>query len=79
MMRWAPAFRKQGVHRPTQSQTWSRWSLSGQTSAVTRQSSNWPSTGVYPSPANAGVDGYRGVYHRAGRRPDPLAPPNLRN
>src|SRR6266545_2701107 len=22
-------------------------------------------------------DGYRGVYHRAGRRPDPLAPPIL--
>jgi hypothetical protein len=24
------------------------------------------------------VDGYRGVYHRAGRRPDPLAPAILR-
>ena len=24
------------------------------------------------------IDGYRGVYHRAGRRPDPLAPPSLR-
>jgi len=63
MMRRAQAFRKQGVHRPTQSQR----SFSGQARTVTHPSSNWLSTGVdvragwvEPSETtNAGVDGYR--------------------
>jgi len=43
MMRRAQAFRKQGVHRPTQSQR----SFSGQARTVTHPNSNWLSTGIY--------------------------------
>jgi len=38
----------------------------------------WVEPFAKPIEARTPNDGYRGVYHRAGRRPDPVAPPILR-